>query len=134
MVNTYKKGSNTVLSPNFNSNQFDCSCDQCKETLIDSDLITKGDKLIEILGSKVKVNSAYRCEHKQEMLRLQGYETAKGVSQHQLGKAMDLGNGVATGMELADAAAKAGFMAIGQAKRWIHVDLRTDAVRRWYYK
>ena len=134
MVKTYEKGSNTPLSNNFNSSLFDCHCDQCSTTLIDTDLINKAEKLVLLLGTKVNINSAYRCAHKQQMLRIQGLETSKGISQHQLGKAMDISNGVATGMELAEAALLAGFKAIGQASNWVHVDLRDDVVRKWYYK
>lgn len=134
MINTYKKGSNIQLSINFTSNNFDCHCDQCKETSIDSNLIDKGDKLVLLLGTKLTINSGYRCAHKQEMLRIQGLETSKGISQHQLGRAMDISNGIATGMELAEAAILAGFKAIGQASNWIHVDLRNDLIRRWNYK
>ncbi len=134
MINTYKKGSNVILSNNFTSNQFDCTCDQCKETLIDSDLVDKGDKMVLLLGTRLNINSGYRCAHKQQMLKIQGYETSKGISQHQLGKAMDISNGVATGMELAEAATLAGFRAIGRALHWVHVDLREDADRRWFYK
>ena len=134
MVNTYEKGSSTSLSNNLNSSLFDCHCDQCTKTLIDSELVNKAEKLILLLGTKININSGYRCAHKQQMLRIQGLETSKGISQHQLGKAMDISNGVATGMELAEAAFLAGFKAIGQASNWIHVDLRDDLVRKWSYK
>ncbi len=133
----YKKGSRTKISTNFNSSEFDCSCDQCTTTLVDPTLIVLLEAMRAILNTPIKIDSGYRCKHKQDMLRLLGYETATGISTHQLGKAADISNGVALGHELEDAARRAGFKAVGKASTWIHVDTRGQddgRERRWTYK
>ena len=133
----YKKGARTQLSTHFNQSEFDCSCDQCTITIIDPKLIDLLEKMRTALKTPIQINSGYRCAHKQEMLRIQGYETAVGISQHELGKAADLQNGISLGFELEAAARQAGFKAVGQAQIWIHVDLRgieNGVERAWKYK
>lgn len=78
------------------------------------------------------VNSGYRCKKKQQQLREQGYETAVGVSQHELGNAADLACSP-MGMINLKAAANLEFSALGEAKTFIHVDTRKDKMRRWTY-
>jgi uncharacterized protein YcbK (DUF882 family) len=134
---SYKKGTNVKLSTHFNSSEFSCSCDQCNITIIDPTLIVLLEAMRAILGTPIKINAGYRCAHKQDMLRLQGYETAKGISTHQLGQAADIESGVWLGHELEDAARRAGFKAVGVAQTWVHCDLRGQdggRVRRWTYK
>jgi uncharacterized protein YcbK (DUF882 family) len=85
------------------------------------------------LGQSIIILSAYRCKEQQEKLRSEGKQTAKGVSQHELGRAVDLMSNGKTTEELVEAAVKAGFKSIGLARGWIHVDLRDDKDRRWNY-
>lgn len=119
-------------SLHFRAAEFDCKCTDCKETLIDTELIDKLEAMRGILRSFLKITSGYRCSSYQEQLRLRGYETSVGPSQHQLGKAADITNGVSMGFELEEAARKAGFKSVGVGKDFIHVDLRPE-VRRWKY-
>ena len=127
------KKNNLQITPHFNSNEFDCPCSYCNHTLIHPDLPKFLELMRHILGSKLSITSAYRCPEYQKQLTFKGYETAKGISQHNLGNAVDVTNGVSLGTELEDAAKEAGFMSIGVGKNWIHVDLRMDKERRWYY-
>jgi uncharacterized protein YcbK (DUF882 family) len=133
----YKKGDYVKLSDHFNSSEFMCSCDQCNITIIDPKLIVLLEEMRALLGTPIKINAGYRCQHKQDMLRLQGYETAKGTSTHQLGQAVDIESGVSLGHELEDAARRAGFKAVGVAATWVHLDTRGQddgRIRRWVYK
>lgn len=129
----YPKQGNLPIASNFNSNEFDCHCQDCKVTIIHPDLIIKLQKMRDEIGTKLSITSGYRCPNYQAQLRLRGYETAKGVSQHTKGMAADLTNGVANGAELESYAREASFKAVGVGKNWIHVDLRDDLVRRWFY-
>lgn len=133
MVFLYKKKENRQLSQHFNSSEFDCPCTNCKHTLIDLTMIEQLEKMRDLLGTKLVVTSGFRCPEYQQELKLKGYETAAGVSQHELGRAADVTNGVALGLELEEAASKAGFLAIGRGKHWVHVDMRTGKERRWSY-
>lgn len=132
MLFTYKKNEIQSLSLHFKTNEFQCPCSGCKSTLIDSELVEKLELLRKGMGTKLQITSAYRCPDKQKELRILGYETAKGISQHCLGKAADVTNGVARGAELEEEARKAGFKSVGVGKTWIHVDLRPEE-RRWFY-
>jgi uncharacterized protein YcbK (DUF882 family) len=122
------------ISEHFNSNEFRCDCGVCRIILVNTDLVSKLEEMRKILGSSLTISSGYRCEHKQHELTIRGFDTAKGISQHTLGNAVDVTNGVTPGFELEDAARKAGFKAVGVAKTWVHVDLRSDRDRRWTYK
>lgn len=132
MVNQYTKGCQDKLSINFKAYEFDCPCTECKITFIDSDLVSQLQKTRDYFKSKLAITSGYRCTNYQNQLRLRGYETAKGLSQHQLGKAADIANGVASGAELEEAARASGFTSVGVGKYFIHVDTRPGQ-RRWFY-
>jgi uncharacterized protein YcbK (DUF882 family) len=136
-VKTYPKKAGVKLSDHFTSSEFDCPCDSCTETLIDERLIELLEPTRRALGAPLRINSGYRCSQYQEALRLRGYETACGISQHELGRAVDImlsGDGEATGAEIERAARAAGFKAVGVGHNWCHVDLRDDKERRWEYK
>lgn len=130
----YKKGEHAVLSPYFNSSEFDCPCPQCTTTKIDPKLITLLTALREKTGP-LRITSGYRCPHYQTELRLRGYPTANGPSQHEFGGAADIvGAGTEySGAELEKLAREVGFKAVGVASSWVHVDIRSDKERRWVY-
>ncbi len=128
-----RKGADVMLGAHFNSKEIDCPCTKCDTTLIDLDLIEKLEKVRESSGFVLHILSGYRCADKQAQLTADGYPTAKGISQHQLGRAADIKSTNLSGKELAEVAEEAGFMAIGIAKAWIHCDLRSEKVRRWSY-
>jgi len=129
----YTKGKSIQLSTHFLSKEFDCPCTDCKETKIEGLLVSQLEAMRTILGSKLQITSGFRCEDYQNQLKLRGYETATGISQHTLGNAADVTNGVSTGLELEEAARRAGFLAVGVGKHWVHVDLRNDKTRSWKY-
>lgn len=128
------KGSDVILSTNFRSSEFDCSCGVCQETLVDEDLIAKLEAFRSQVGSPLKINSGYRCRNKQDELRASGYETSAGPSTHEAGRAADVvrADAGSTGLELEAAARAAGFSSVGVAHNWVHVDLR-PGYRRWQY-
>jgi uncharacterized protein YcbK (DUF882 family) len=134
---TWTKGTDVKLSDHFTTHEFACPCThpECQEQRLSADLVDRLERFRIALGSPVKVSSGggYRCSRYQADLRARGYETAKGVSQHELGNAADLASQEHTGLELA---VQAGFFfrAIGTARTWIHVDTRADKLRRWEYR
>lgn len=121
------------LSEHFNSDEFDCHCGCCTQTLIDTELVNKLEAMRTLIGKPIKINSGYRCAHRQEQLRQMGFETASGKSQHELGKAADIMCDGMTGAELDKIARSVGIKAVGVAHNWIHLDLRDDRERRWTY-
>ena len=84
------------------------------------------------LGAQIHVTSGFRCKGKQADLSAAGYETAQN-SLHLLGMAADIRTGKHSGVEIESAARKVGFKAVGVAATWIHVDVRQDKERRWFY-
>lgn len=135
-VKEYKKGSNEILSKNFGLFEFDCRCDKCYRTLVDSRLIDLLEKLRAELRMPVLVTSGYRCVNRQSYLRWLGFETAKQVSAHELGKAVDIVVRGLSGVEIAQSADRVGFPSIGQALLWCHLDVRgldDGKIRKWNY-
>lgn len=132
---TYPKGSDVNLSSNFHLREFSCPCNACTETKIDSDLITKLEAMRAVGQAPFRITSGYRCAWHQDDLRRRGYDTAVGTSEHELGRAADVirADTRATGVELEKWARTAGFKAVGVGWDWVHVDLRTDKERRWFY-
>lgn len=130
----FRRGSDEQVGKWFKAREFDCHCSNCSQTLVHPDLISRLDKLRGILGAKIIITSAYRCDYAQKQLRDLGFETAKGRSQHQDGKAADIRSDCRSGADLTIFAAEAGFSAIGTGKDWIHVDTRDDKQRRWTYR
>lgn len=131
----YPKGSKAKIGKHFTAQEFDCPCSGCSYTFVHPLLIARLDKLRDLIGAKVVIDKGggYRCDYYQQQLREKGYETAKGRSQHQDGKAADIRSDSRSGADLTVFAAEAGFCAIGTAKDWIHVDTRSDGLRRWAY-
>lgn len=132
---TFKKGSDTWVGKYFQAKEFDCPCLECKDTRIDSELVKRLDRLRESLGTGLKIHhgGGYRCDFYQQDLKRRGYETAKGLSTHQMGRAVDCSAGKLSGAELEKEARKAGFRAVGVGRAFVHVDCRDDKDRRWTY-
>jgi hypothetical protein len=127
----WEKGVKQPLSPNFGTHEFECPCANkaCFEQIIARTLITKLQTLRDDVGP-LNVTSGYRCAAYQQDLKNRGYETATGVSQHQLGKAGDITNAdLKKTLDVADTL----FYAIGIGHTFLHVDLRDDKKRRWTY-
>lgn len=128
----WQKGVRTAITKDFNTSEFACPCKNaaCDTQIISAILIANLQSLRNDVGIPIGVNSAYRCSLYQAELKLRGYETAVGISQHELGKAADL-----RCSDLLSLVSKAEryFKAIGIAKSFIHVDERSDKIRRWRY-
>lgn len=127
-----KAGLNVTLSKSFNSGEFEDGISEY--VLIDKRLVDRLQKLRDHLICPIKITSAYRSPAKQEQLRKQGYETANGISTHEVGCAVDLWTGKHTGEQLERAARFVGFKSVGVGTSWVHVDIRDDKERRWEYQ
>ena len=133
-----KKYRNLPLGKYFNSSEFSCPCSSCLETKINAHLVEKLNAVREAFGFPIRITSGYRCPDYQEGLKARGYETAVGVSQHELGNAVDLqpaanASGVSIGMENLRKILENYFAAIGEGRTFFHVDMRDDKTRRWSY-
>lgn len=138
-MKSYPKGIETQISEHFKSTEFDCHCSvpTCNITGIDSGLISLLEKLRSVSGGPIRINSGYRCAQEQAALKAKGYETAAGVSQHQLGGAADImftgAHESTPGTQIEALARQAGFTSVGVGHNWCHVDIRAG-YRRWEYK
>jgi hypothetical protein len=130
----WSKGEKEKLSNYFSTKEMECSCSlpTCKEQKISIELIEKLNKIRELVKSPIRITSAFRCDGKQQELRGSGIKTAIGKSTHELGHAVDV--------QLIDKPKEEMFIyleqefkAIGIAKTFYHVDLRSDKLRRWVY-
>lgn len=145
---TWQKGSNKRLTSYFNEAEFTCPCnfEPCKEQRISIDLINRLQTLRKQFKNPVKITSGFRCFFYQAALASRGYETAKGISQHELGNAADVAPvlgvirpGETNPLTLPELMVKlkdlveANFKASGQGKTFFHVDTRADKERRWSY-
>lgn len=109
-----------------------CPCGGGCAAVVDMSLLHKLEILREKTGA-ITITSGFRCQKYQDSLKAAGYETAAGVSQHTLGMAADLHVPGLTGLELEKLARGVGFMAVGIGSTWVHVDERSDKIRRWEY-
>lgn len=126
----WPRGEITPLNRHFTTREFSCHCQWCTDQRIAKDLVSKLFLVRASLGHPFSITSGYRCHEHQEALKAGGYETAVGVSQHELGRAADIRADVMSSLlvEL-----KHEFKAIGVASTFIHVDLRDDKERHWAY-
>lgn len=126
----WKAGDDCNVSPFFNTKEFACHCG-CVMQKIAVVLVHRLTQARIDLGAPIKITSGYRCHARQAALKAQGYETAAGVSQHELGNAADLQT--SNMADLLISVKNSGFKAIGLSSRFIHVDIRDDKERRWSY-
>jgi len=120
-VKKYKKGERIKLSNNFTLREYDCSCSNCTETLVDLDHVKRLQKLREDLGVSIHITSAYRCP---------AHNAAVGGSansQHKLGTATDI---QVSGMDptaVQDACEH--FDGLGRYDSFTHIDSRGSKAR-----
>lgn len=113
---------NIKISKNFKLKEFECK-DGSHLVKIDSNLVTKLQKLRDLIGKPIIINSAYRTPSHNK--KVNGSPT----SQHLLGKAVDIRvNGISPDT-LAKYAEKVGFDGIGIYKNFVHVDVRGKKAR-----
>lgn len=129
-----KKGCVANISEDFKYFEYDCKCSKCDYTIIALELTKKLQALRDLTSYPIVITSGFRCPGHQEDLRNQGsYETAKGISAHEMGLAVDIICGAYSGEQLAELAEKVGFPNIGVSKRFVHLDIREGGPRRWAY-
>jgi hypothetical protein len=130
-IKTYAKGSNTKLSANFNSSEFDChgsGC--CSSTLVDDKLVTYLQQIREHFGKPVNISSGYRCATHNKNI---GGATN---SRHSKGQAADIYINGVTPAEIAKYAESIGILGIGLYETnsdgfFVHVDTR-ETKSFWY--
>jgi uncharacterized protein YcbK (DUF882 family) len=130
-----KDGSFILPSGYFQSHEFTCHClhPECVDQKISAHLVDLLNAVRKTLGSPIQITSGYRCHQHQLDLASKGFETAKGISQHELGNASDIVGDNMHSLSIIILSLNY-FKAIGFSKRFIHIDLRSDKERRWYYK
>lgn len=128
---TYTKGSNTKLSENFNSNEFDCKgAGCCKQTTINPQLVDYLQKIREHFGKPITITSGYRCEtHNRRVGGATG-------SRHSKGDAADIVVSGVSSREVAKYAESIGVKGIGLYETaadgyFTHIDTRTSK-SFWY--
>ena len=126
------KGESTQLSPHFTTNEFTCLCrfSTCINQRTSIELIARLELLHIKFGKPITVTSGFRCHEYQIDLGQRGYETAKIISQHELGMAADI---VSSNLKDLAKLSDPLFKAMGVGKTFIHVDMREDKLRRWTY-
>jgi len=129
----WKRGQGGQLSPNFHAREFECACGVCDEQRIHRELIGKLEELRGHIKGGVIVTEGFRCNAYQARLKAEGYQTAAGISQHEYGHAADIKPADSKKKKAMFMKAKEIFMAIGEGKTWMHVDLRADKKRLWKY-
>lgn len=130
-IKTYAKGSNTKLSTNFNSSEFDChgsGC--CSSTLVDDKLVTYLQQIREHFGKPLNISSGYRCATHNKNV---GGATN---SRHAKGQAADIYITGVTPAEIAKYAESIGILGIGLYETnsdgfFVHVDTR-ETKSFWY--
>lgn len=130
----WNKRERLQFSAYFTSLDFQCPCSHPHENVISISLIDKLNDVRHTLNSPIIVTSGYRCELYQQELKARGYETAKGTSPHQLGNAVDIAIKDLSKFDQLLKLCENEFKAIGVGNGWLHVDMRSDAIRRWKYK
>lgn len=137
MIKEFKRGDKTKISKNFIALEFDCNCNKCDITVIDLNFVKRLQKLRDFINKPIIINSGFRCSQRQLELKQSGYKTAKNVSQHEIGRAVDITIKDDTinnkGIYLKEACLKCGFKSIGVGLNFVHLDARRDKFREWSY-
>lgn len=116
------------LSEHFEANEFVCKCG-CGKSIADKELVTKLEKLRELLGKPIYITSGYRCP--KHSVSVGGYAT----DAHTVGIAADIQISGYTVEDIAEAAEKVGFSGIGLMNNAVHVDVRNAtnySNARWF--
>jgi hypothetical protein len=77
------------VAPHISDNE--ASCRHCGKAMLFEPTIQLFEKVRELVGKPIPINSFYRCVEKQDELIRDGYKAAKTNPPHCLGVAMDLG-------------------------------------------
>jgi uncharacterized protein YcbK (DUF882 family) len=130
----WQKTDRVKLSKRFETGEFTCPCKfpTCLTQGISIDLFDRLSAVREDFGHPIVVTSGHRCHEYQLDLAKRGYETAKGISQHEKGEACDIRPAEAHRMNDLLVCIKKHFTSIGVSSRFVHVDTRPGD-RRWAY-
>lgn len=131
----WNKGDTYILNQYFKTNEFSCQCKnkECVQQKVSKEFLKRLTELRESLNEPLTITSGFRCAAHQKEIEDSGQSTVVAVhSQHELGNAADIKPTRTPVKDMVTIAAKT-FKAIGIASTWIHVDLRDDKIRRWYY-
>lgn len=123
-------GTKLKLSDNFSTEEFNSPRADMQQ--ISGLLVEKLQRIRNEINMPLTITSGYRSSAYQQALRDRGYPTTAlgNVSQHELGRAVDVTCG---NMSLLLDLASKEFLAIGVSKDFLHLDLRNDKKRRWFY-
>ena len=119
----------------FTDREFACPCGCTAK--VSPLLVARLDVLRERLGHPIRVTSGARCQAHQDKLKAEGYPTAT-KSPHvpgnydPYGLAADISTDAAHFERLRELALGL-FPCVGIAKTWLHVDIRADKRRSWFY-
>jgi uncharacterized protein YcbK (DUF882 family) len=116
-LRSYKKKANAKLSKDFNSNEFDCPCNECTTTIIDLDHVAALQKLRDVLNKPIQINSAYRCPSHNKNVG------GASNSRHVVGDATDITVAGLTPSQVADICEPM-FNGLGRYDTFTHVDSR----------
>ena len=121
-IKKYKKGENKKLSTHFRLKEYECKCNDCKETLVDLDHIISLELIRSVLNQPISITSAYRCPSHNKAIG--------GVtnSQHLLGTATDIQVKDAT-PKVVQSLADHIFNGLGKYDTFTHVDSRVTRAR-----
>lgn len=127
MIKKFNKGKKGLISKNFKWSDFDCHCkrNECKTTLVDTDLVDKLQEIRDDLQIPIVVVSGYRCAYHNEKVG------GKIGSFHLIGKAADISSPQMTHPRLQTFLES--FDGLGKGKNITHVDVRGYKAR-WVYK
>lgn len=132
MIKTYKYNDNSQLTEHFNVKEFRCKCGGTHDTLIDTELVEKLEKLHKTLKcSKIIINSGYRCKSHDIAVGGSGYgQHTKGTAADIMGYGQD---GKPINSKIVSCAAQdldfSGIANIDKYYTSTHVDV---ADRQWY--
>ena len=110
------------ISENFSLHEFECR-DGSHLVKLDEELIDKLQKLRELIGKPITVNSGYRTTEYNKKIG------GAPKSQHIEGKAADITVKGLTPLQVKEYAEKVGFRGIGIYNTFTHVDVRTTQTR-----
>ena len=115
---------------NFKPSEFFCRCNMCSDQIINEDIIHLAQKIRETFGKSLSINSGYRCPRYNSTL-----EGASKMSQHVLGRAMDIFIFGVTPLQIAQVAIVNGAMGLGIAPLFCHIDNREGVsdCKIWQY-
>jgi uncharacterized protein YcbK (DUF882 family) len=131
----WNKDETGELSKHFKLQEFTCHCDfdDCIEQMLEVALLDKLELLRGNAGVPITVTSAYRCQrYQQKLSETPGIETAKGISSHEIGQAVDV---KCKSLNMHELVVKAEpfFDNIGVGLSFLHLDVREGGPRRWKY-